>query len=445
MTPQPPSQTSSLGQTLRDVRILYLRELRSALREKSIVINSLLLPMLMYPIMLWLAFTGITFIQGQQERFVSRVALIDLPAAHETLRDELANDENGRFELQDASATSTRGADELIRSGDLDLLVRATEATGDGAALDNNVAFELVYDASKDRSDTARGRFENHLADYRAGWLERAASERGVGKESWELFTVERKNTASGTDMGSFIMGMMVPLLTIIMIAVGCFYPAVDATAGERERSTWETLMTVSASRTSVVMAKYLYVATLGAAAGLINLFALTLSMGSILQPMLGNEAADVSFEMPLEALPLIALSSLLLAFFVAAGMLLFASFARTFKEGQSMIGPFYLVCLLPPMLVNSPDLELTLGWALVPVSNVALMIRGFFVGSYPWDLIAITFAVEIATIVAMLALVRWVLSFENVLAGSYSGDFLKFIKSTLGRGKKAAALGDTK
>ena len=442
MTPQPPSQTSSLGQTLRDVRILYLRELRSALREKSIVINSLLLPMLMYPIMLWLAFTGMTFIQGQQERFVSRVALVDLPAAHQALRDELASDENGRFELQDASAAD---ADELIRSGDLDLLVLATEAAGDGAAVDDNVAFELVYDASKDRSDTARGRFESHLADYRAGWLERAASDRGVAKESWELFAVERKNTASGKDMGSFIMGMMVPLLTIIMIAVGCFYPAVDATAGERERSTWETLMTVSASRTSVVVAKYLYVATLGAAAGLINLLALTLSMGSILQPLLGSESGDVSFEMPIQALPLIAVSSLLLAFFVAAGMLLFASFARTFKEGQSMIGPFYLVCLLPPMLVNSPDLELTLGWALVPVSNVALMIRGFFVGSYPWDLIAITFAVEIATIVAMLALVRWVLSFENVLSGSYSGDFLKFLKSTLGRGKKAAALGDTK
>lgn len=437
------TSTSSLAQTVRDVRILYVRELRAALREKSIVINSLLLPMLMYPVMLWLIFTAMTFVQGQQERFVSRVALVDLPAAHSALRDKLENDTDGRFELVDAADADI--AAESLPAGDLDLVVRTVPATGDSAALDDNVAFELIYDGSKDRSESARGRFERSLGEYRAGRLEQAALDRGVTEEGWELFAVERRNTASSSDMGSFVMGMMVPLLTIIMIAVGCFYPAIDATAGERERSTWETLMTVSASRTSVVVAKYLYVATLGAAAGLINLFALTLSMGSILQPMLGDDAGDLSFKMPLEALPLIALSSLLLAFFVAAGMLLFASFARTFKEGQSMIGPFYLVCLLPPMLVNSPDVELTLGWALVPVANVALLIRGLFVGQYPWDLIAVVFAVELATIVAVLWLVRWVLSFENVLAGSYSGDFIKFLKSTLGRKKGLTATGDSK
>ena len=49
------------------------------------------------------------------------------------------------------------------------------------------------------------------------------------------------------------------------LVAVGCFYPAIDSTAGERERSTWETLMTVSASRGSIIAAKYLYVASFAA------------------------------------------------------------------------------------------------------------------------------------------------------------------------------------
>jgi hypothetical protein len=109
------------------------------------------------------------------------------------------------------------------------------------------------------------------------------------------------------------------------------------------------------------------------------------------------------------------------------------------------MIGPFYLVCLLPPMLVNSPDLELTLGWAFVPMANVSLLIRGLFVGQYPWGLIAIVFAVELVTVAAMLWLVRWVLSFENVLAGSYSGDLFKFLKSNLRRGNKLAGKGAPK
>ena len=56
----------------------------------------------------------------------------------------------------------------------------------------------------------------------------------------------------------------MMSFFLVIMVALGCFVPSIDSTAGERERSTWETLMTVSAPRSSVILAKYLYVATLG-------------------------------------------------------------------------------------------------------------------------------------------------------------------------------------
>ncbi len=62
-----------------DVRLLYKRELRSALRERNIVVNSILLPVFLYPLLLWLTYTGITFVTGQNEGFVSRVMLQRLP------------------------------------------------------------------------------------------------------------------------------------------------------------------------------------------------------------------------------------------------------------------------------------------------------------------------------------------------------------------------------
>ena len=60
-----------------EIRVLYLRELRSALRERSIVVTSLLLPVLLYPVMLWLMFTGMTFVQGLSEQATSRVAVFE--------------------------------------------------------------------------------------------------------------------------------------------------------------------------------------------------------------------------------------------------------------------------------------------------------------------------------------------------------------------------------
>jgi hypothetical protein len=61
--------------SLSEVKTMYLCEMRMALRDRTIVINSILIPIFLYPLILWLTFTGITFVQGQTESFVSRVAL----------------------------------------------------------------------------------------------------------------------------------------------------------------------------------------------------------------------------------------------------------------------------------------------------------------------------------------------------------------------------------
>ena len=43
----------------REVRVLYGREMRAALREKAIVLNSLFIPVFLYPLLLWAALSGI--------------------------------------------------------------------------------------------------------------------------------------------------------------------------------------------------------------------------------------------------------------------------------------------------------------------------------------------------------------------------------------------------
>ncbi|MCP4663797.1 MAG: ABC transporter permease [bacterium] len=407
-----------------DIRILYLRELRAALRERGIVINSILLPLLLYPVLLWLVFSAMTFIRGQEERFVSRIALVNLPEEHAELRRELEDSE--QVELVEPP---TQRPAEPIRGGELDAVAEFQPAAGDGEGLDGNFRLLLIFDASKDRSDKARERVVEALDDYRERWVRREADALGVGPEQWEPFRIARRNVASGRELGAFVLGLLLPLLMIIMIAVGCFYPAVDATAGEHERSTWETLMSVAASRSSIVTAKYLYVATMGCVAGVLNVAAMTFSMRAIMAPMLGDDPGELSFQIPLVALPVMAVAAMMLALFLAAGMMLFASFARTFKEGQSMVGPFYMLAIIPPLFVQSPDLELNLKLALIPIVNVVMVLREAIGGHFNWPLIGVTVVVEFVTVVLILGLARRVLQFEDVLLGSYSGSLGKFLK----------------
>ncbi len=415
-----------------DIRLLYRRELRSALRERNIVVNSILLPVFLYPLLLWLTYSGITFVSGQTEGFASRVMLQGLPAAHRALEEALRKDE--QIEL-----LSPKDPIVAIQQGTLDALAEFLPAEPAGADVPDNFQVRVTYDDSKDRSSIASSRIEAAIRRYREEFLEDKADELGISAREMQQFTVSSKNVASSRQMGGFLLGLMLPLFLIIMLAIGCIFPAIDATAGEREKSTWETLMTTATARNNIVIAKYLYVATMTAAAGFLNVGAMLLSARTVIAPILGEERLqDFSFGLPLSAVPLVLIITLLLALFIAAGMMLLASFARTFKEGQSLVSPLYMAIFLPVLFLQFPGIKFTPMLAMIPVINVVMVFREAIVGVYQWRLIATTLAVELGCVILAIRLATTVLRYEDFMIGSYDGSFGKFFKERiLGRKKR--------
>jgi sodium transport system permease protein len=419
---------------LWEIWILYRRELRAAFRERTIVFNSVVIPIVLYPFLMWAIFTGMSFVRGQEERFESRVMFAGLPAAHHALRDTVEQVKRVRVVPDTMSVPQAKAA---ISSGDLDVLLSFVAAEVEAAELTENFTATLFYNESREQSDIAYHRTAGALRRYRTAWLAEEAAALGISDTAWEIYNLRAENTASGKEMGSFILGLMLPLFFVIMVAVGCFHPAVDATAGERERSTWETLMSVSASRLSIVLSKYLYVATVGCVAGLLNLTAMAVSMSTIMRPLVTRSGADFSFSVPASSLPVLVLGALLLAGFIAAGMMLFAAFARTFKEGQSMITPFYLLIIMPAALLNQPDMEFSTVMAVIPVVNLVMMVRHAIMGSFQLVQGILTLGVSVVAIGLCMIAARHVLQYEDVVMGSYSGSFTTFFKERLLKRRK--------
>jgi len=118
--------------------------------------------------------------------------------------------------------------------------------------------------------------------------------------------------------------------------------------------------------------------------------------------------------------------------------MMLFASFATTFKEGQSMVTPFYMLTILPAIFIGQPDIDFSLGLAIVPVVNVAMMVREAIMGSYQWNLIGVTVVVSLFFIALSSIIARFILQFEDVIIGSYSGSLISLLKERyFGRGSR--------
>jgi sodium transport system permease protein len=403
-------------------------ELRGALRDRTIVVNSLLIPVLLYPLLLWLGFIGLTFALGQSENLVARIAVAGWPAGHESLRRDIET--IPRMQLE-ADASVDDSADRVKR-GALDALLEFLPEGKTAGALPGNFTARITFDKSKDRSNAARERVTEVIRRYRDRWLERESKTRGLNAAAWQVFALELRNVASKKEMGAFIMALVVPLLFAIMVVVGCFYPAIDMTAGERERGTWETLMASPASRGAIVVAKYLGVTTFGLVAGLLNFTSIAVTIKPIFAPLMERAGSGFDVAIGLSAVPVVVIGAFLLAAFAAAGMMLFASFAKTFKDGQSMIMPFYLMTIIPVLLMQSPGIRLNGRTAFIPVANVMLMVRGAVKDSIDWPAVALAVVASLVFIVILVVLAACVLRFEDVIVGSYSGTFMKLARTRL-------------
>jgi len=410
--------------------ILYRHELRSSLRAKNIVVSSILIPLVMYPLLMWAIFAGITLVQGQQEAQEVRLAVIGGETAPD-LMEALEALERVRLigiPLGDEEEAAQVRADLL--AGKIDGIVSFVEGSPEGTELAGNYRVLLEIHEGLSRSRQAEVRIQGALSNQRTQVVSEARTELGIDPARWEVFRVVREDQSSAEDRMRLLLSLMVPLFTVVIVALASFYPAIDATAGERERSTWETLMTLSVDRSTMVWAKFLHVATLGAAGGLLNLVALALSLRWILAPLAGDELGALGgIGVPLGVIPVLLLGTALLALLVAALMLVFTVFARTFKEGQAMVTPVYMLLILPPVLVIQPDLEASTAMALIPVVNTVLLFREGLLGDLTPVLALTALGSMLATALLATAFAQWVMGREEVLAGATEGGLVPFLR----------------
>lgn len=405
-----------------DIFLLYRRELKSAFRESNIVLYSLLVPMLLYPLMVWLMMSAISFVDGQQQESISKVMIQGLPPEHDKLRGLLESDAHIRL-VNDEKPV------EALRAGRLDLLAEIIPNRGEPGFV-----VKLVFDDSKDLSKVARQRFRKELTTYHTLYLEREVQELGMELRALQPFWIEADNRSSSQEVGQYLLGIFLPFTLIVILSIGGLYPAIDSTAGERERNTWETSMTIATPRINLLLAKYLYVSTMASVAGLLNLAAMIVSMRSIIAPLARELADSLSFTISWDSVLVIVIGSVLMAMMIGSGMMLLASFARTFREGQAMVTPIFMLTLLPVSIISDSSVDFTPSMAMVPVLNIGMMWREAIHGVYNWPLIVITLLVQIFCLLVAVWLATRILAYEDMVIGSYGGSFWKFAKDRLFR-----------
>jgi sodium transport system permease protein len=142
----------------------------------------------------------------------------------------------------------------------------------------------------------------------------------------------------------------------------------------------------------------------------------------------------------PFIAVPVMILGAVLLGAFLGAAMMLLASLARSFKEGQSLVTPFYTIAILPAMLTAFPGFRLSWETALVPVMNIALMMRAGLHGNLSLGPALLSIGWNLALTAALLAFAAWLFRQEDVLVNDAGGSLSRYLRARLRSGRAATA-----
>jgi sodium transport system permease protein len=229
-------------------------------------------------------------------------------------------------------------------------------------------------------------------------------------------FDVARKNVAAPEKVGGNLLGGLVPYIIVMLCLVGASYPAVDITAGEKERGTMETLLCSPASRTDIVLGKFLMVLTGSLSAALFSLLSLG---GTVIAVGRALGAPMSSLDFPrIDPLGLLGVLAMVVPVAVLFSALVFsiALFAKSQKEAQTYMAPLMLGVIMPCAVALLPGIELSYGLAMIPIANVSLVCKEMLSGVWHWGFIAVIFGSTAVYAAAALAVAVRMFGREGVL-----------------------------
>jgi sodium transport system permease protein len=205
------------------------------------------------------------------------------------------------------------------------------------------------------------------------------------------------------------------------MTITGAIYPAIDLTAGERERGTLETLMAAPVPVIYLIVGKFLVVATVALITAFLNLGSVgaTMHFGGITRILTQEKAV----QFPLFVLPIILVCMIPFALLFSAIMVAVCSFARTFKEAQNYMMPVIIAAMIPAFGAALPSVELSGVMLVVPVANMVLLTRELFQQTFTWAQVGVVLLSTTLYAAAAVAVAARLFGQEVVLfadAGSY-------------------------
>ncbi len=381
------------------------------LRDRRTLISMIVVPLLLMPgLVVGMASLSLKLVQRAQQQVAT---IMILGAEHAPAAVAHIRQAKGFEVVPAASDYAQRISEKKLRAA-----VEFPTGFEQALASDQQPTVKLYHYAGEMRSQFAVRSLERLLNEYRDEVVAKRLASRQLSPDVLQPFDTAEENVAPPEKVGGSIFGGLIPYIIILLALTGAMYPAIDLTAGEKERGTIETILASPVARSELVFGKFLTVMTASVATAILSLASLVATY--MLTPksfaQMGRGGASFQIAISGKGVAAVLLMILPVAVMFAAALLAIALLARSFKEAQSYISPLTIVVVLPAVASLLPGIELDARLAFIPILNVSLVSKEILTGTYHWNYIGLIFASSCAYAAAALFIAIRAFQRESVL-----------------------------
>lgn len=432
----------------RIIQTLVKKEMLDVFRDKKTVVMMLVIPIVLYPliflgVMQLMAFVSSSMqeqnykivVEAEDEgRFLHKLeefqkdteapdrtentaddATAVEEAAGETAEAadaESEEEEAGQsYEITVVDAGSIADYETALNEEEIDVYVS-------GQMKDGKMQYEAYYLSSVENSSYAAGIVMDVFDELKEDMTRQIITEQGMDVQViLEPIAYERQDIASSEQSIGNIIGSILPFMLVVSLLMGTMYPAIDTTAGERERGTLETILTLPVNNRQLIISKFITVAVIGMVSALLNI----LSMGVItlyMYKMLDMQTDMGSFDLAkfIPAIFVCILAVFAFSLFISAVTMCVTSFAKSYKEANNYITPLMLVVMFVGYIGFIPNIEMTQTMAMIPVANICLLIKNMMAFKVDYGAIAVVLLSNVAYAVIAILFLSKIYDSEAIL-----------------------------
>lgn len=381
------------------------KELLDIFRDKKALLFTFILPLVLYPLMFKFISSTVTNMQSDVEKGINITIEGDTNAPIAKL---LKDQPNIKFpEIDDSKAA--------LKDGDIQAIVNIPENFE--ADIKNNVKtkVEILYDEESNKSMMASDIISSIFDQYKNTIVASTLSENGLDVSILTPFDVEIKSGISkdGDDAGfGTMMLSMLPSLLVIFMVSSTMAMAADLGAGEKEKCTFEPLLSTPARRTSILWGKISSLCVVSFITLIANMISMVFSMN-----MFMNDGGSLGIKLDAVSILGIVVVSVLLLVTLAALQMAVSLYARSSKEAGTYLSgvmiPTMLLSYLP-MMMDAKSIKF--GFFNIPIANAVCLMKEFMVGIFDIKHIGVVLGWYIVYLLAAVLFAKFMFSKEEVI-----------------------------